>query len=78
MEDRRTLKVCLNPDGFVHEPCNEKLSQQIDVRHEKTDLKVFVVVIPKVGWARPGTPILLLGGHQLLENVIYEVKRLKY
>ena len=23
-----------------------------DVRHEKTDLKVFVVVIPKEGWAR--------------------------
>ncbi len=24
----------------------------IDPRHEKTDLKVFVVVIPKEGWAR--------------------------
>ncbi len=24
-----------------------------DVRHEKTDLKVFVVVIPKEGWAQP-------------------------
>ena len=23
-----------------------------DTRHEKTDLKVFVVVIPKEGWAR--------------------------
>ncbi len=23
-----------------------------DVRHKKTDLKVFVVVIPKEGWAR--------------------------
>ncbi len=34
-----------------------------DARHEKTDLKVFVVVIPT---------------HRLLENVIYEVKRLKF
>ncbi len=23
-----------------------------DARHEKTDLKIFVVVIPKEGWAR--------------------------
>ena len=23
-----------------------------DMRHEKTDLKVFVVVLPKEGWAR--------------------------
>ncbi len=28
--------------------------------HEKTDLKVFVVVIPKEGWARVAAPILLL------------------
>ncbi len=32
----------------------------IDMRHEKTDLKVLVVVIPKEGWARPRAPILLL------------------
>ncbi len=31
-----------------------------EVRHEKTDLKVFVVVIPKEGWARVAAPILLL------------------
>ncbi len=31
-----------------------------DARHEKTDLKVFVVVIPKEGWARMAAPILLL------------------
>ncbi len=24
------------------------------VRHRKTDLKVFVIVIPKEGWARSG------------------------
>ena len=30
-----------------------------DVCHEKTDLKVFVVVIPKEGWARVAVPILL-------------------
>ncbi len=28
--------------------------------HEKTDLQVFVVVIPKEGWARVAAPILLL------------------
>ncbi len=31
-----------------------------DVRHEKTYLKFFVVVIPKEGWARVSVPILLL------------------
>ncbi len=31
-----------------------------DARHEKTDLKVFVLVIPKEGWARVTAPILLL------------------
>ncbi len=31
-----------------------------EVRHEKTDLTVFVVVIPKEGWARMAAPILLL------------------
>ncbi len=31
-----------------------------DARHEKTDLKVFVVVIPKEGLACVATPILLL------------------
>ena len=28
----------------------------IDARHEKTDLKVFVLVIPKEGWARMAPP----------------------
>ncbi len=32
-----------------------------EVRHEKTDLKVLVVVIPKVGWARMAVPILFFG-----------------
>ncbi len=31
-----------------------------DACHEKTDLKVFVVVMPKEGWARVAVPILLL------------------
>ncbi len=31
-----------------------------DARHEKTDLKVFVVVIPKEGWAHVAAPILQL------------------
>ena len=47
------------------------------VCHEKTDLKVFVVVIPKEGWAHVAMPILLLVWHRLSQNMIYEVKRLK-
>ncbi len=36
----------------------------IDARHEKTDLKVFVVVIPKEGWVHVAAPILFFGiGH---------------
>ncbi len=30
-----------------------------DMRHGKTDLKVFIVVIPKEGWPRVAAPILL-------------------
>ncbi len=40
--------------------CMEELAEVIDAHHEKTDLKVFVVVIPKEGWARVAAPILLL------------------
>ncbi len=36
-----------------------------DTRHEKTDLKVFVIVIPKEGWACVALPILLLVWHRL-------------
>ncbi len=32
----------------------------LDARHKKTDLKVFVVAIPKEGWAHVAAPILLL------------------
>ncbi len=42
-----------------------------DPRHEKTDIKVFVVVIPKEGWARMAAPILLLVWHRLFENIIF-------
>ncbi len=31
-----------------------------DAHHAKTDLKVFVVVISKGGWARVAAPIVLL------------------
>ncbi len=48
-----------------------------DVRHEKTDHKVFVVVMPKEGWAHVATPILLLTWHRLFENIIYDVSRVK-
>ncbi len=54
------------------------VSKLSDTCHEKTDLKVFVVVIPKEGWAREVAPILLWVWHWLLENMIYEVKRLKF
>ncbi len=47
-----------------------------DVCHEKTDLKIFVIVIPKEGQACVAAPILLVVWHRLLENMIYEVKRL--
>ncbi len=40
--------------------CNNQQTAIFDVHHEKTDLKVFVVVIPKEGWARVAAPILLL------------------
>ncbi len=43
------LDGCLIDRGIITEMC-----------HEKTDLKVFVGVIPKEGWARPRAPILLL------------------
>ncbi len=40
------------------------INSQNDACHEKTDLKVFVVVIPKEGWARVAAPILLLVRHR--------------
>ncbi len=43
----------------------------------QTDLKVFVVVIPKEGWARVAAPILLLAWHRLFKNIIYDVRRVK-
>ncbi len=35
-------------------------SSTYDAFHEKTDLKILVVVIPKEGWARVPAPVLLL------------------
>ncbi len=49
-----------------------------DARHKKTDLKVFVVVIPKEGWAHVAVPILLLAWHRLFENITYDVSRVKF
>ena len=59
-----------------HSSCTFEV--HIDACHEKTDLKAFVVFIPKEGWARMAAPILLLVRHRPLENMIYEVKRLKF
>ncbi len=44
-------------DDIVHMIYSGK-GKLCDVRHEKTDPNVFVVVIPKEGWARPRAPIL--------------------
>ncbi len=46
-----------------------------DARHEKTDFKVFVVVIPKEGWAHVATPILLLVWHQLFRIWVFWLHR---
>ena len=47
---------CITTGGLKN--CTQ--SYNYEVCHEKTDLKVFVVVKPKEGWARVATPILLL------------------
>ncbi len=39
---------------------NTLLYTLYDAGHEKIDLKVFVVVIPKEGWVHVAAPILLL------------------
>ncbi len=51
--------VSIVPLTGIRQTCNE----QYDTRHEKTDLKVFVVVIPKEGWASVAAPIILLVRH---------------
>ncbi len=50
-----------NAPHFLPEPTQDDyVLQPLDARYEKSDLKVFVVVIPKEGWTRPRAPILLL------------------
>ncbi len=46
-----------------------------EMRHEKTDLKVFVVVIPNEGWARMAAPILLLVWHRLFRIWVFWLHR---
>ena len=49
------MQVLLNGkflSGFLHDLYERFFPGKYDVCHEKTDLKVFVVVIPKEGWAR--------------------------
>ena len=38
----------------------KRMTEKHDACHEKKDLKVFVVVMPREGWARVAAPILLL------------------
>ncbi len=40
------------PGHSITVSVNSKAAFLFDACHEKTDLKVFVVVIPKEGWAR--------------------------
>ncbi len=51
------------------------ISASNDAHHEKTDLKVFVVVIPKEGWARVAAPILLLVWHRLFRIWVFWLHR---
>ncbi len=45
------------PDSFyAPTPRVPVVNYMYDVCHEKTDLKVFVIVIPKEGWARVTVP----------------------
>ena len=46
-----------------------------DVRREKTYPNVFVVVIPKEGWAWPHVPILLLVWHRLFRIWVFWLHR---
>ncbi len=45
------------------------------VRHEKTDPKAFVFVIPKEEWARVAAPILLLVWHRLFRIWVFWLHR---
>ncbi len=44
------------------------------ISRENRPFKVFVVVMPKKGWAHVAVHILLLAWHWLFENIIYDVK----
>ena len=46
-----------------------------DARHEKTDLKVFVIDIPKEGWARMAAPSLLLVWQRLFRIWVFWLHR---
>ena len=52
--DRETKKIADTSGN------NPQIARKFDERHKKTDLKIFVIVIPKGGWARVAAPILLL------------------
>ena len=49
-------------DGFIssRQLLAAFLAMSFDACHEKTDLKVFVLVIPKEGWVHVAVPVLLL------------------
>ena len=53
----------------IHHNLRAEYHTHSDVRHEKTDLKVFVVVITKEGWA-------CLVWHWLFENIVYDVSQI--
>ncbi len=51
--------------SWQHEGTAVRTEGTLDACHEKTQLKVFVIVIPKEGWARMATLNLLLVWHRL-------------
>ncbi len=60
------LSDCIHKD-LVISPC--------DAHQEKTDRKVFVVVIPQEGWTHMATPILLLIWHRLFRIWLFWLHR---
>ena len=60
LQDKYSPIMHLDPYGLAPIRTLDILDYWIEVCHEETDLKVFVIVIPKEGWARMAALILLL------------------
>ncbi len=62
--------VCIKLVKAGDDQCAYTLTGQM-TRHQITDLKVFVIVIPKEGWACVAGPILLLVWHRLFRISLF-------